>query len=188
VYRARRSPRHQIASVRDRIHGDAEAVRIACQGDVVLVVSYAIRVQHLDVAASRIRRLAELDPDLGRRLHQTSVGCGIRAHVVRVRLRGAAHQNGAAEDARDDDREASHQRRRMASPPTETSKARAPIRIAAITSVCNKSSRAARSAFAGTRSGNCRGSVEITSSNVFGPDSNRSSTFVDPTSPKIWKM
>ena len=184
VYRARRSPRHQIPSVRDRIHGDTETVRIARQGDVVLVVPYAIRVQHLDVAASWIRRLAELDPDLRRRLHQTGVGCGIRAHVVRVRLRGAAHQNGTAEDARDDDREASHQRRRMARPPTETSKASAPMTIAAITSVCIESRRAESSAFAATRSGNCSWSVETTPSNVFGPDSKRSSTFVEPASPK----
>src|SRR5207253_773878 len=83
-------------------------------------------------------------------------------------------------DARDDDREASHQRRRMASPPTETSKARAPMTIAAITSVCIESRRAESSAFAATRSGNCSWSVETTPSNVFGPDSKRSSAFVEP--------
>jgi hypothetical protein len=105
VDRACRRPRDQVPAVGDRLERDAQAIRIAGRPDVPLIVPLSGRVEDFDVAAFGIGRLAELDAHLCRRLDQARVGGRIRSHVIRVRLRGAAHEDGTAEDARDEDSE-----------------------------------------------------------------------------------
>src|ERR1700694_4410673 len=81
VDRARGRPRDRVPTVRDRLERNAETVGIAGRSDGSLVVPVPGRVQDLNVAAPGIGRLAELDPDLGRRLDETGVGGRVRSHV-----------------------------------------------------------------------------------------------------------
>ena len=95
-----RGPRDEVTAIGDRLDRDPKTVRIAGGPDVPLVVALPIRVEHLDLAAFGIGRLAEHDPHLGWRLHQSRIGVWIRADIVGVGLRSAAHEDGTAEDAR----------------------------------------------------------------------------------------
>ena len=97
-----RGPRDEVTAVADRAERHAQRVRlVAHQRHVVRVDAVPIHIEHRHVASARVRRLAERDAHLRRRLGEPGVGCGVRLHVVRVRRRRAAHQD---EDGRGDER------------------------------------------------------------------------------------
>src|SRR5207237_10836858 len=95
-------PRDDIPAVADGLQRDAQPFRVTRRGHGAGVVALAGRVEDLDRAAFRIRCLAELDADLRRRLDQARVRRRGGADVVRVRVRDAAQESGAAGPADED--------------------------------------------------------------------------------------